>query len=185
MTLKKKCEGFMHQIIILILFILMTVTSSMAHQHIRPGLWEITTRSDLLALVPHIPSEQMQQLHDLASRYGFKLPKIENGAAAAKICITPEMAKQEIPVYFYENRSGCTVQNATRKGNNYQLELVCSNQYFQGDGVAQGTFTSPESFSGNTEFDSTVGGTPMHATAETQGRWIGEHCTAINPLTVR
>ena len=92
----------MHKILISFLATLSVVTSSMAHQHIRPGLWEITTRSDLLALVPHILSEQMQQLHDLAGRYGFKLPKIENGAAAAKICITPEMAKQEIPVYFYE-----------------------------------------------------------------------------------
>lgn len=171
----------MHKILVSILLGLLA-TSGFAHQHIRPGLWEITTRSDLLALVPHIPAEHVQQLNNLASRYGLKLPKIENGATTSNICITPEMAKQDIPAYFYEHRSGCTVQDATRTGNSYRLNLVCANQHFQGNGTAQGTFTSPESFSGNTEFDSTVAGTPVHAAAETYGRWAGERCTAVNPL---
>ncbi len=172
----------MRKILIASLLTLTITAPVVAHEHIRPGLWEITTRSDLLALVPHIPSEQMQQLSTLASRYGLKLPEIENGTATSKVCITEEMAKQEIPTYFYENRSGCTVKNATRTDNRYQLDLACSNQHFQGDGFAQGSFTSPESFAGNTEFDSTIGGNPVHASAETSGRWIGEHCTAVNPL---
>lgn len=172
----------MHQTLIAILIGLALAPSSFAHQHIRPGLWEITTKSDLLALVPHIPSEHMQQLSNLANRYGLKLPKIDHGAATSNLCITQEMAQQEIPTYFYENRSDCVVQNATRIGNSYKMDLVCANQYFQGNGSAQGTFTSPENFSGSTEFDSTVSGTPIYATAETYGRWIGEHCVAINPL---
>lgn len=172
----------MHKIFVLIVTGLMLATPSFAHEHVRPGLWEITTKSDLLALVPHIPSEHMQQLNNLANRYGLKLPKIEDGTAISKICITPEMARQEIPAYFYENHSGCTIQNATRTGNSYKLNLVCANQHFQGNGTAQGTFTSPESFSGSTEFDSTVSGNPVFASAETVGRWVGERCVAINPL---
>lgn len=153
---------------------------SFAHQHIRPGLWEVTTRSGLLSLVPHIPAEHMQQLNDLARRHGLKLPKIKNGAATSHVCITEAMASQDIPAYFYEHRSGCTVQNATRTGNRYRLELICNNQHFQGHGTAEGTFINPESFTGDTEFDSTVSGTPVHASAQTQARWIGERCTAAN-----
>lgn len=171
----------MYKIFFSILAGLVLIPSSFAHEHIRPGLWEITTRSDLLALVPHIPSGQMQQLNDLTHRYGLKLPKIEDNTAVSKICITPEMAQQETPVYFYENQSGCTIQNATRTGNSYKLNLVCTNQHFQGNGTAQGTFTSPESFSGNTEFESSVSGKPVFASAETVGRWTGERCTAVNP----
>ncbi len=167
---------------ILILSGLTIATSSFAHQHIRSGLWEITTKSNLLVLVPHIPSEHMQQLNNLANRYGLKLPKIENSTATSHLCITPEMAQQEIPTYFYENRSGCTVQNAIRIGNSYKMDLVCANKHFQGNGSAQGTFSSPEGFSGNTGFDSTVGGSPVYASAETYGRWIGERCVAVNPL---
>jgi hypothetical protein len=59
---------------------------------------------------------------------------------------------------------------------------VCANQHFQGNGSAHGTFTNPENFSGHTEFDSTVSGNPVFASAETIGQWIGERCTAVNPL---
>lgn len=158
------------------------MTPAYAHQHIRPGLWEVTTRSDLLALVPHIPAEHMQQLGDLARRYGLKLPKIENGAATSHLCITEAMANEDIPRYFYEHRSGCTVQNATRTGNRYRLELACDNQHFQGTGTAEGAFINPERFTGSTEFDSTVSGMPVHASAQTAAHWIGERCTAVNPL---
>ncbi len=172
----------MHKLLAAILAGLILTVPCFAHEHIRPGLWEITTKSDLLALIPHIPSEHMQQLNELANRYGLKLPSIEGNTAVSKICITPDMARQEIPAYFYENRSGCTVQNATRTGNSYKLDLACNHQYFQGNGTAHGTFTNPENFLGNTEFDSTVSGNPVFASAETTGRWIGERCIAVNPL---
>lgn len=166
----------------LMLIGLAMTTASLANQHIRPGLWEIATQSDLLAFVPHIPSDQMQQLSMLAKRYGVKLPKIENGAAISKLCITEEMAQQDIPTYFYENHSGCTVQNASRTGNSYTLDLVCNNKRFNGKGNAHGTFINPHRFEGSTEFDSMIEGTPIPVHATVQGHWIGEHCTAVNPL---
>lgn len=159
------------------------IPNAIADQHIRPGLWEVTTRSDLLGLAAHIPSQQMQQLNKLAKQHGLKLPKIDNNAIASKICITEAMAQQEIPSYFYEHRSGCTVVNANRTGNRYQLELACANAYVQGNGTAHGAFINPEYFEGQTEFDSSVSGAPVpvFAAAEIQGRWIGEQCTVIIP----
>ncbi len=165
-----------------ILIVLTLTTTSLAHQHIRSGLWEVTTQSDLLAWVPHIPSEHMQQLNNLANRYGIKLPKVENNTVVSELCVTEEMAQQEIPAYFHENRSGCTVQNATRTGNSYKLNLVCNNKHFQGSGVAQGTLINPQRFQGSTDFDSSVQSNPIHATATLHGHWIGEHCVAVNPL---
>jgi hypothetical protein len=169
----------------IVLFILLSATlstASWAENIIRPGLWEVTTQSDLLALVPHIPSEQMQQLTALARQYGLEMPQIRNGAATSKVCITPEMAKQEVPSYLYENQSGCTVTNATRTGNRYQMELMCDNPQFKGKGHAEGVFMTPESFSGQTEFESVVQGTPIYAHADTTGRWIGDRCEAVQPL---
>ncbi len=167
---------------LLVLFGVLIPFSALAHEHIRIGLWEVTTRSDLLALVPHIPAENMQQLQKLANQYGIKMPKIDNGAAISHVCITAEMAQQEIPTYFYEDRSGCIVQNATRIGNGYKMDLYCKNTHFQGNGTAQGTFTTPEKFTGSTEFDSMVSGSPIFASAQTTAHWIGEHCMAVNPL---
>jgi hypothetical protein len=156
-------EDYIDKIFVSTFIGLVIASPAFAHQHIRPGLWEVTTKSDLLALVPHIPSEHMRQLDNLASRYGLQLPKVENGVVISKICITSEMAQQEIPAYFYETQSGCTVKNATRIGNKYKMDLICVNQHFKGSGSAQGVFISPENFSGNTEFDSMVGNNPVYA----------------------
>jgi len=165
----------------------LTVSSVHADQNyqenIRPGLWEVTTTSDLLNLVPHIPPVTMQQITDLARQYGLVMPKIQNKAAISHVCITPSMAAKEIPTYFYDGQSGCSVNNASRSGNRFQVEMVCNNAQFQGNGTAEGVFTSPESFSGLTEFDSIVMGAPVHATAETNGRWMGENCAVTKPVT--
>ena len=172
----------MHKIVLFILLSGTLSTLSWAEDIMRPGLWEVTTKSDLLALVPHIPSEQMQQLTNLARQYGLEIPQIRNGAATSNVCITPEMAKQEVPTYLYENQSGCTVTNANRTGNRYQMELMCDNPQFKGNGYAEGIFMTLESFSGRTEFDSVVRGAPLYAKADTQGRWIGERCEVAKPL---
>ncbi|MCC6916332.1 DUF3617 domain-containing protein [Nitrosomonas sp.] len=149
---------------------------------IRPGLWEVTTRSDLLGLVAHVPHEQMQQITSLARQYGLRMPRIQEGAAISKVCITPEMAAQDIPSRFYENQSGCAVVNASRSGNRYQVELVCDNPRFKGNGHAEGVFSTPESFTGKTEFNSTVQGAPLYIEADTSGRWIGGQCEAVQPV---
>ena len=67
----------------------------------KPGLWEMSASSELLNLVEQIPPNQMQNLSNLAKQYGFDMPKIQNGAATSKVCITPEMAAQNIPPVSY------------------------------------------------------------------------------------
>ncbi len=162
---------------LLFIFLLIISTTSWAANNIRPGLWEITTTSNLLTMIPNIPSQQMQQITNLAAQYGLQMPQIQDGAAISKVCLTQQMADQEIPSHFYESQSGCTIKNVTKTGNRYKVDLVCTNAQFQGTGIAEGSFTSPEHFTGQTEFDSVVQGMPVFATAETSGRWIDENCT--------
>lgn len=102
-------------------------TANAADNSLRPGLWEITTASDLLWLAPQIPPEEMQNLKDLAEQYGVDMPQIQMGEATTRACITQEMAEQnELPV-LYQTELGCNTKNATRNGNNYQLEFVCAS----------------------------------------------------------
>lgn len=162
---------------------IVTVPASASQNDIHPGLWEVTTTSDLLNLVPHIPPDTMQQITDLARQYGLVMPNIQNKSAISHVCITPAMAAQEIPTYFYDGQSGCSIKNARRSGNRFQIELFCDNAQFQGNGTAEGVFTSPEDFSGHTEFDSVVMGNPVYATAETRGQWVGEKCAVTQPAT--
>lgn len=166
----------MHKLLLLVSLLIIS-TTSLATNNIRPGLWEITTTSDVLAMVPHIPPQQMQQITRLVEQYGLQMPQIQNGAAISNVCITQQMADQEVPTHFYESQSGCAAKNATRAGNQYKVELVCTNTQFQGTGIAEGTFTSPEHFIGQTEFDSIVQGMPIFAVADTRGRWVEENCS--------
>lgn len=143
----------------------------------RPGLWEITTSSDLLRLVPQIAPEQMENLINLARQNGFELPHIQNGAATSRTCITQEMADQKKLPDLYQAQSGCTAKNAIRSGNKYKLDFVCTGATLKGNGTAAGTVTSPESFSGRTEFDGVAQGNPVNEHADISGRWMNASCT--------
>ncbi len=155
---------------------LMASIANSAESNMRPGLWEMTTTSDLLWLVQAVPPDQMQNLKDLANQYGIDMPQIQNGEATSEVCITQEMADQKNPPDFYQNQLGCTAKNATHIGNKYRLAFICASPQLKGNGIAEGTFTSPESFVGRTEFDGFAQGNPVNEHADTSGRWISSSC---------
>jgi hypothetical protein len=147
----------------------------------RPGLWEVSATSALLALVPQIPADQMARLRGLARQHGFDMPKIENGAASSRICITPEMAAQNTMPDLYQQQSGCTSRNAVRDGARYAMDVRCDGPRVRGTGRAEGMLEGPERFSGTSSFDGTIDGTPVREQAQTSGRWIAASCSGLPP----
>ena len=161
---------------------LLAATANAADNNMRPGLWQITTTSDLLLLVPHLPPDQMQSIKDLASEYGLEMPQIENGAAISQTCMTQEMANQKTLPNFYNAQLGCTSQNAARNGNNYKTDFVCDSADLKGSGTAVGTITNAEAFTGQTNFTGTAQGNPVNETADINGKWMNASCGAVKPL---
>jgi hypothetical protein len=160
----------------------LSTTLNAAETNMRPGLWEITTTSDLLWLAGQIPPDQMQSIKDLATEYGFELPQVNKNAATSTVCITPEMAKQNTFPDLYQTQFGCSAKDVTRNGNQYKMHFVCASNQLTGDGVAEGTITSPESFSGKTKFSGTAQGTqPVEAEADISGKWVSTSCGEIAP----
>ena len=157
-------------------------TANAAETNLRPGLWQITTSSDLLLLVPHIPADQMQSIKDLAKDYGLEVPQIENGAAISQTCITQEMANQKTLPNFYNAQLGCSSKNATRSGNHYKIDFVCDSADLIGSGTATGTITSAEAFTGQTNFTGTAQGNPVNERADINGKWLNASCGAVKPL---
>jgi len=160
----------------------MSSTANSADNNMRPGLWEITASSDLLWFVPQIPPDQIQILKDLAVQYGVDMPQIQMGDATSKTCITQEMAVQQNLPIFYQNQLGCITTNTTRIGNKYRADFTCSSLLLKGNGTAEGTFTSPESFLGRTQFDGVAQGHPVNEHADISGRWINSSCGTVKPL---
>jgi hypothetical protein len=177
-------KDFMRKIALLFLSLsILSASTSIANGlNMRPGLWELTTSSDLLKLIPYVPPDQMQQLVDLARQNGFDLPKIQNGAATSQFCISREMADRRIPPHFYHGQSGCTTKNTAQSGNRYRMDIVCTGPELKGNGKAEGVFTSAEGLTGRTEFIGTVRGAPVNEQAEINGRWVSASCGAVKPL---
>jgi hypothetical protein len=163
-------------------FSFMMSTANSAENYMRPGLWEITTSSDLLWLVPQISPDQMQNLKNLAEQYGVDMPQIQMGEAISKACITQEMADQKELPNFYQNQLGCNTKSATHIGNKYRMDFICSSPQLKGAGTAEGTFTSSESFLGRTEFNGFAQGSPVNEHADISGRWINSSCGTVKPL---
>ncbi len=163
-------------------FSLVNPTAEAAEYNIRVGLWEIATTSDLLLLVPRLPSEQMKNIKDLAKEYGFEMPQIEDGAAISKVCVTPEMANQKTLPTFYQEQAGCSSKKATRDGNNYHVEFSCDGADLKGNGIAKANLTSAESFTGQTTFKGSAQGTPVNEKADITGKWLDANCGSVKPI---
>jgi hypothetical protein len=170
-------------ILILSMMPVLSIAATQAPGHrMRPGLWEMTTSSDLLRLVPQIQPEQMRQLESLGKRYGLELPRLQNGAAVSQVCVTPEMAASKTPPNFYNSELGCAATNVTRSGDTYRTDLVCNSAQVRGTGKAEGRFTSVERFEGRAEFAGEVQGTPVSDRSEISGRWISQGCGTVKPI---
>ena len=87
-------------LIVSLLFPLLASAANPAEINMRPGLWQITTTSDLLLLAPHIPPDQMKNIKDLAKDYGLEMPQIENGAAISKHALRKKwLNKKHYPIF--------------------------------------------------------------------------------------
>lgn len=161
---------------LLVVSTLSAVNANAVEFDMRPGLWQITTTSDLLLLAPHIPPDQMQSLKDLATVYGVDMPQIENGAAISETCISQEIAAQKTLPNFYQSQLGCTSKNAIRTGNNYKVTIVCESAEFKGSGTTTGTLIKPQAFTGKTQFMGEAQGNPVDEKANISGKWISENC---------
>lgn len=153
-----------------------------AQAGMRPGLWEVSTTSPLPQLAPQISPDQMAKLRQLASQYGVGMPDISNGAASGKVCVSPAMARQNIMPSLDQARSGCRSHDARRNGAHYQVEVSCDSTNISGSGTAQGDFMTPETFTGHSRFQGTVGGIAIDEHAETSGRWISADCGGLKSM---
>jgi len=147
-----------------------------AEEKMRPGLWAVTTTSEMLKLVPQMSAEQVQSVRDVARQYGIDLPQISQQGVTANICVTPEMAQKNIMPELNQRYAGCETNNANRFGNLYSVDISCNGEQVRGKGSASGVFSNAESFAGKSTFDGVVQGMPVVQQAETRGKWIAASC---------
>lgn len=162
-------------------FLSIALSAHAADHPLRSGTWEITASSNLLGLVEQVPPDQRRQLGNLAKQYGFVMPDIKDGAASSRVCVTPDMAKQNVLPTSYHRQSGCEARNTQRIGNQVTADIICDGAQIKGQGRVEATLNTPDTFTGKTSFKGLVHGVAVDEQANTSGRWITETCNQANP----
>lgn len=164
---------------ILIPSMLFAAAAVQAAGQMKPGLWEMTMKSEAMKNMPKIPPEQMEQMRQM----GMNVPQMQDGGMVTKVCISKEMAEREQPPQMTGMESGCETRNYQRKGSSYSFDIVCDSDNMKGEGTAKGSFRGNESFNSTYDFKGTAKGKPLSQHHESSGKWINAACGEVKPLT--
>ncbi|NEX60745.1 DUF3617 domain-containing protein [Noviherbaspirillum galbum] len=137
----------------------------------KPGLWEMTMKSDAMKNMPKIPPEQMEQM----KKMGIAVPEFQDGGMKTRICITKEMADREEPPVM-DPSTGCQPRNYQRSGNSYSMDIVCNGADMKGEGKAKGSFSGSDNFTSTYDFKGTMHGQPVNQHHESSGKWLAADC---------
>jgi hypothetical protein len=152
----------------------------LAQEEMKPGLWEMTMKSDMMKQMPKISPEQMEQMRGM----GIQIPQMQDGAMVTRVCITREMAARKQMPDMGANETGCQPKNHERSGSSYSVDIVCDGPHMKGEGKVEGRFSGGDSFTSTYDFNGTMHGTPVNQHHETSGKWISADCGNVPPLDV-
>ena len=158
-------------------FLLLAVSTT-AFAQMKPGLWEMTMRSDAMKNMPPISPEQMEQMRKM----GVDMPHMKDGGMVTKVCITKEMAASQEAPGLEKNDMGCQTKNYKRSGNAYSTDIVCNGADMKGEGKAKGAFSGDSAFTSTYEFKGAMHGQPVSHKQEGSGKWLSADCGSVQPM---
>lgn len=161
---------------LLLVFLSSASSALWAAGPMKPGLWEMTVKSDSLKNMPQIPPEQLDRMRQM----GITVPQIGNGGMVTRVCISKAMAEREAPP-TQQHQSDCETRNFHRSGSSYSLDIVCNGPDMKGKGKVVGTYSGNTKFESTYDFRGTMHGNQTSQHTETSGRWLGTACGSVRP----
>lgn len=171
-----------------VLLALATLASGVHGQTMKPGLWEMTTKTSgspemdkamaeaqkqMAAMSP----EQRKMMQDMMAKQGVSMATNASGAMSVKVCLTKEMAENHD---IAPQQGDCKTTTGARTGNSMKMSFVCTKPPSSGEGEV--TFSGPEAYTSRMTVTSTAGGKSEKMTLESQGKWLGAECGAVKPM---
>lgn len=160
----------------LLLFSMLSA-SAIAESQMKPGLWEMTMKSDAMKNMPKIPPEQMEQMRKM----GVAVPQMQDGAMVTKVCITKQMTESNAPPGMDKNEMGCQTKNMQQGSSSYSADIVCNSAQMKGEGKVKGTFSGDTAFTSTYDFKGMMHGQPVSQRHENSGKWLGADCGNVAP----
>lgn len=148
-----------------------------ASGQMKPGLWEMSMKSDAFKAMPKMSAQQMEQMRKM----GVNVPQMQDGAMVTKVCITKEMAAREQPP-IERNEAGCQSKNFQRSGNTYSSDIICDGAAMKGTGKVKGSFAGDTSFTSVYDFKGSAHGQPVNHHSENSGKWLAADCGSVKPV---
>ena len=168
----------MRKLIVPLLLCSLLPASAWAATQMKPGLWEMTMKSDAMKNMPKISPEQMEQMRKM----GMNVPQMTDQGMVTKVCITKQMAESSQAPGMDRNEMGCQSKNYQHSGGSYSIDIVCDGPDMKGEGKAKGSFSGNTSFTSTYDFKGTVHGQPVSQRHENSGKWLGADCGNVKPV---
>lgn len=153
--------------------------SALAAGQMKPGLWEMTIKSDAMKNMPKMSPEQIRQMRQM----GMDVPEMREGGMVSKVCISREMAERDEPVGAEMNEMGCQTKNVQKTAGGYSMDYVCNGKEMKGEGRVKGAYSGSEKFTSTSDFKGTMHGQPVNQHQETSGKWLSADCGSVKPAT--
>jgi hypothetical protein len=167
----------------------LAASGAFAQSQMKPGLWEITHKTQTASgqmeqqmaqmqqQMANMPPEQRKMVEEMMAKRGMKMGAGGPGGMQMKICMTKEMVeRREMPT----NRGECKTTRQQVSGNTMKVSFTCVNPASSGEG--QFTFNSPESYNMKMVVNTTMQGKPETMNMEGSGKWLGADCGDIKPI---
>jgi hypothetical protein len=139
-------------------------------EHLKPGMWKVTTAVDFGVVATQVPADQLARLQSL----GIRLPSAPQGITTQQ-CLTREQSLRDIPPHIGPNDSGCASKNEKASGARMSADLVCTGR-MAGQGTVQLTHTDEGHYSGSLTFKGMIDGHPVDLTSKIDGEWLSKDC---------
>ena len=163
----------------------------------KPGLWEMRITKNIVDGQDHSAqmssmNEQMQaamakmspqQRAQMAAMMGNSGVGIgmggPGGQGGMQMCITPEMAKQDVPVA--DKNSGCPPANVQKNGNHVSYGFSCTKNGETTSGKGEATING-DTVSVSSDVTTTSAHGTHHIQTESEMRFIKSDCGNVKPL---
>jgi len=170
--------------------LLASAAANTVAQTMKPGLWEITSKmadssgevaaalAEVQKEMEKLPPEQRKMMESVMAQNGASLG-VAGGAMTVKICLTPEMIKQND---LAQDQDNCKHSTSPRVGNTIKFSVTCSNPTSSGEGVI--TISSPEAYRTQMTLKTTQNGKTETMKLDSSSRFVSGNCGNIKPIGV-
>lgn len=168
--------------------VLLGVAAGAQAQTLKPGLWEISNKTqssnaqtnqamaDMQKQLANMPPEQRKMMEDMMAKQGVSM-SVGSQGMVMKVCLTPEMVERhELPV----QQGDCKHTVSPRVGNVMKMSFSCTKPPSSGEG--QMTFESPQAYSSQMVINSTVAGKSEQMKMDSRGKWLSGDCGNVQPI---